>query len=106
MLDSFNSGNPALTAKKLFFDLWFYLPDERADLKSTFNRGILGNVKRIIFAMRRLASDLKSILKRIYRSTFFKHFARTVRNTKNRSIGIVFQYIFTIKLVIICVLYS
>ena len=53
--------------------------------------------KRIIFAARRLASDLKSILKRIYRSTFFKHFARTVRNTKNRSIRIVFEYKFTIK---------
>ena len=26
----------SLTAKKLFFDLWFYQPDERADLKSTF----------------------------------------------------------------------
>ena len=37
MLDSFNSGNQALKAKKLFFDLWFYQPDERADLKSTFN---------------------------------------------------------------------
>ena len=37
MLDSFNSGNQALTAKKLFFDLWFYQPDEWADLKSTFN---------------------------------------------------------------------
>ena len=33
---SFPSGNQALTAKKLFFDLWFHQPDERADLKSTF----------------------------------------------------------------------
>ena len=28
----------------------------------------------------------------IYRSTFFQHFGRTVRTTKNRSIRIVFQY--------------
>ena len=34
--------------------------------------------KCIIFATRRLGSDLKSILKRIYRSMVFKHFARTV----------------------------
>ena len=37
---------------------------------------------------------------------FFKHFAITVQNTKNRSIRKAFQYKSTIKPVIICVLYS
>ena len=36
---------------------------------------------------------------------FFKTFAKTVRNTKNRSIRIVFQYKSTIKPVILCELY-
>ena len=31
------------------------------------------------------------------RGTFFKNFAKTVQNSKNRSIRIVFQYKFTIK---------
>ena len=38
--------------------------------------------------------------------TFFKHFAITVQNTKNRSIRKAFQYKSTIKPVIICVLHS
>ena len=36
--------------------------------------------------------------------TFLKNFARNCRYTKNRSIGIVFQYKFTIKPVIVCFL--
>ena len=37
---------------------------------------------------------------------FFKHFAITVQNTKNRSIRKAFQYKFTVKPVIICVMNS
>ena len=67
------------------------------------DRSLYGPKKqeRIIFAASRLASDLESNLKRIFWCTFFRHFARTVRNTKNRSIRIVFRYKFTIKPVII-----
>ena len=50
MLDSFNSENQALTAKKLFFDLWFYQPDERVHLKSTFLKSadFLANVRVLL----------------------------------------------------------
>ena len=60
----------------------------------------------------RLTSDLKEMRVNFevnlstHAEHIFKNFANTVRNTKNWSIGIVFQYKFTIKPVIICVLYS
>ena len=80
----------AFLNKKIYSDMSFYRPKKW---------------KHIIFDAKQLASDLKSIFKRTYRSTFFRHFKRTVRNTKNRSIRIIFQYKLTIKPVIICVLY-
>ena len=64
----------------------------------------------------RLASNLKkfsvnyeanlSTLATHLRSTFFKTFPKTVRDTTNQSIRIVFQHKFTIKPVIICVLFQ
>ena len=65
-----NSGNPALTAKKLFFDLCFYQPDERADLKSTFLKyaDFLENV-RVLLGMQNTNNyrfDCEFVLKYYY----------------------------------------
>ena len=64
----------------------------------------------------RLASNLKkfpvnyeanlSTFATHLRSMFFKPFPKTLRDTTNQSIRIVFQHKFTIKPVIICVFYS
>ena len=63
---------PHFINKKRKTDRSFYMPRKQ---------------KCIIFTTRRLARDklkLMSILKRTYPSTFFKHFAKIVWNTKNR----------------------
>ena len=70
--------------------------------------------KRIIFAARRsprkrfegIASQFSSLIYWAERTTFIKHFAITVQNTKNRSIRKAFQYKSTVKPVIICVMNS
>ena len=70
--------------------------------------------KRIIFAARRsprkrfegIASQFFESIYRAERTTFIKHFAITVQNTKNRSIRKAFQYKSTVKPVIISAMNS
>ena len=76
--------------------------------------GLIKKQKRIIFAARwsppkrfeGIASQFSCRFIGPSGTVFLKHFAITVRNTKNRSIRKAFQYKSTIKPVIICVLNS